>query len=78
MPHFPETMEYSEKYYDEIYEYRHVLLPKSVYKQLEKGQILSEPEWRELGVQQSVGWDHYDYHRPEPHILLFRRKIKRI
>ena len=30
-------------------------------------------EWRSLGVQQSRGWVHYELHRPEPHILLFRR-----
>lgn len=26
-----------------------------------------------MGVQQSRGWVHYELHRPEPHILLFRR-----
>lgn len=30
-------------------------------------------EWRSLGVQQSRGWVHYELHKPEPHILLFRR-----
>lgn len=30
-------------------------------------------EWRGLGVQQSRGWVHYAIHRPEPHIMLFRR-----
>jgi len=28
---------------------------------------------RSLGVQQSRGWVHYAIHRPEPHILLYRR-----
>ncbi len=28
-----------------------------------------------MGVQQSRGWEHYACHRPEPHILLFRRKL---
>ena len=27
------------------------------------------------GVQQSRGWAHYEWHRPEPHILLFRRPL---
>ena len=27
MPHFPDEIEYSEKYQDDNYEYRHVLLP---------------------------------------------------
>ena len=26
-------------------------------------------------VQQSRGWEHYAVHRPEPHILLFRRAL---
>lgn len=30
-------------------------------------------EWRNLGIQQSRGWVHYEVHKPEPHILLFRR-----
>ena len=32
-------------------------------------------EWRALGVQQSRGWVHYAVHRPEPHIMLFRRPL---
>jgi len=28
MPHYPTEIEYSEKYYDDHYEYRHVVLPK--------------------------------------------------
>ncbi|GFH31030.1 cyclin-dependent kinases regulatory subunit, partial [Haematococcus lacustris] len=30
-------------------------------------------EWRGIGVQQSRGWVHYAVHRPEQHIMLFRR-----
>jgi hypothetical protein len=40
-----------------------------------KGRLLSESEWRSLGVQQSRGWVHYEIHKPEPHILLFRRPL---
>ena len=32
-----------------------------------------QEEWRSIGVQQSRGWVHYAVHRPEQHILLFRR-----
>jgi cyclin-dependent kinase regulatory subunit CKS1 len=32
-------------------------------------------EWRTIRVQQSRGWVHYAIHRPEPHIMLFRRRI---
>ncbi|KAL4472588.1 hypothetical protein ABPG74_018537 [Tetrahymena malaccensis] len=73
MPHFPEEIEYSDKYTDEYYEYRHVILPKNIFKKIPKNKILTEAEWRSLGVQQSRGWVHYEIHRPEPHILLFRR-----
>ena len=75
MPHYPDEIEYSEKYQDDYYEYRHVLLTKSLYKQIPKNRLLSENEWRSLGVQQSRGWVHYDIHKPEPHILLFRRPL---
>ena len=40
-----------------------------------KGRLLTENEWRSLGVQQSRGWVHYEIHKPEPHILLFRRPL---
>lgn len=40
-----------------------------------RGELLTENEWRSLGIQQSRGWVHYAIHRPEPHILLFRRLI---
>ncbi|XP_062516963.1 cyclin-dependent kinases regulatory subunit-like [Corticium candelabrum] len=64
---------YSEKYYDQDYEYRHVMLPKNIAKLVPKDKLMNEPEWRGIGVQQSQGWIHYMRHRPEPHILLFRR-----
>jgi cyclin-dependent kinase regulatory subunit CKS1 len=32
-------------------------------------------EWRSIGVTQSRGWVHYEVHKPEPFILLFRRPI---
>mmetsp|Transcript_90742 Transcript_90742/g.256225 ORF Transcript_90742/g.256225 Transcript_90742/m.256225 type:complete len:100 (-) Transcript_90742:134-433(-) len=79
MPHYPEEIEYSEKYNDDRYEYRHVILPKEVAKQMFKltggKRLLDEDEWRGLCVQQSRGWAHYEIHRPEPHILLFRRPL---
>lgn len=42
MPHYPEEIEYSDKYVDSHYEYRHVMLPKEIYKKLPKGRLLSE------------------------------------
>jgi cyclin-dependent kinase regulatory subunit CKS1 len=73
MPHYPSEIEYSDKYCDDYYEYRHVMLPKEVYKKMPRSKLLAEGEWRALGVQQSRGWVHYEIHKPEPHILLFRR-----
>ncbi|KAL5481244.1 hypothetical protein EMCRGX_G021374 [Ephydatia muelleri] len=66
---------YSDKYFDEMYEYRHVMLPKEIAKMVPKNRLMAENEWRALGVQQSQGWIHYMIHGPEPHILLFRRPI---
>lgn len=67
---------YSDKYYDEQFEYRHVMLPKEIAKLVPKSHLMSETEWRKLGVQQSQGWIHYMVHEPEPHILLFRRPLQ--
>ena len=75
MPHFPDEIEYSEKYSDDLYEYRHVMLPKDIYKKLPRNRVLNEMEWRSIGVTQSRGWAHYEIHKPEPFILLFRRPL---
>ncbi|KAH9578672.1 Cyclin-dependent kinase [Trypanosoma melophagium] len=64
---------YSEKYYDDEFEYRHVILPKDFARLVPRTRLMDEAEWRQLGVQQSVGWRHYMFHKPEPHVLLFKR-----
>ncbi|GAC75204.1 cyclin-dependent protein kinase CDC28, regulatory subunit CKS1, and related proteins [Moesziomyces antarcticus T-34] len=53
-----------------------VLLPESYFDPAEPGvlRILAVKEWRDIGITQSVGWEHYEVHAPEPHILLFRRE----
>nr|CAI5850257.1 unnamed protein product [Callosobruchus analis] len=66
---------YSDKYYDDEYEYRHVVLPREMVRMVPKTHLMSEAEWRGIGVQQSKGWVHYMIHEPEPHILLFKRPI---
>eukprot|EP00501_MAST-03F_sp_TOSAG23-6_P001552 GSMAST32.ASY1.ANO1.1616.1 assembled CDS len=55
MPHdnITSRIEYSEKYNDEHYEYRHVILPKELARSLQKNTLLAEKEWRGIGVQQS-------------------------
>ena len=77
MPHFPNEIEYSEKYCDEIYEYRHVHLPKNVFKMMPRGRLLTESEWRALNVQQSRGWVHYEIHKSDYSIKV-DHKIKTI
>jgi len=50
MPHYPKEIEYSDKYYDKVYEYRHVILTKEIYKSIPRGRLLLENEWRGVGV----------------------------
>ncbi|AQK69203.1 Cyclin-dependent kinases regulatory subunit 1 [Zea mays] len=78
-------IKYSEKYFNDTYEYRILtlisclymilVLPPEVAKLLPKNRLLSENEWRAIGVQQSRGSVHYAIHHLETHIMLFRRRI---
>jgi cyclin-dependent kinase regulatory subunit CKS1 len=43
---------------------RHVMLPKELAKLVPKDHLMSENEWRSIGVQQSRGWQHYLIHEP--------------
>lgn len=43
--------------------FRHVILPKELARNLPKNKLMSESEWRGIGVQQSRGWSHYAIHR---------------
>ena len=47
---------YSDKYEDDEFEYRHVQLPKEFLRIIPKSQLMTESEWRGIGVQQSRGW----------------------
>ncbi|PWN32236.1 putative CKS1-cyclin-dependent kinases regulatory subunit [Meira miltonrushii] len=81
---YVERIHYSEKYSDDKWEYRHVILPKPLLKLIPRDyfdpdepgvlRILKDAEWRKIGITQSLGWEHYEVHAPEPHILLFRRE----
>lgn len=75
MVHYPNEIEYSDKYYDEVFEYKHVALPKDIYEKIPKGRLLNESEWRVIGISQTRGWVHYAIYKPEPHILMFKRPI---
>lgn len=47
---------------------RHVTLPRDLAAVVPKDRLMSEAEWRKLGVQQSRGWVHYMLHRPGEHL----------
>ena len=63
---------YSDRYSDDLYEYRHVILPKPLFKLIPKQffnpdnsgtlRLLAEKEWRGIGITQSLGWEHYEVH----------------
>ena len=67
-----DRIHYSDKYTDDEFEYRHVILPKPLLKLIPKSffnsddsgtlRILSETEWRGIGITQSLGWQHYEVH----------------
>lgn len=76
MIRFPKYLTYSEKFKDDKYEYRQVTLTEELYRKIPKGRLLSEAEWRSLGIKQSTGWVHFDIFAPEPHVLLFRKTKK--
>jgi len=67
-----DRIHYSERYSDDSYEYRHVILPKGMLKYLPQHlfshddpnvlRLLSESEWRGIGITQSLGWEHYEVH----------------
>jgi Cyclin-dependent kinase regulatory subunit len=69
---FSFSIHYSDRYTDEEYEYRHVILPKPLFKMIPKSyfnaddpgvlRLLSEAEWRGIGITQSLGWEHYEVH----------------
>lgn len=65
---------YSNRYESDDYIFRHVKIPPQLLNLVPRNRLMSEAEWRSLGVKQSIGWEHYMIHDPEPHILLFRRK----
>ena len=77
MPRFPDKITYSDKFFDLEYEYRNAALTKELFSKIRKKKLLTEEEWRNLGIEGSEGWTHYDYYDPEPHIILLRKLIKR-
>ena len=70
-----EEPEYTDKYVDDNYEYRQVLLPRRIANKLDIEKLLTEEQCIELGIRQSRGWAHYGFHKYEPYILLFKRPL---
>jgi cyclin-dependent kinase regulatory subunit CKS1 len=74
---------YSDIYSDDVFDYRHVIMPTSVVSKVRaliavpRG-FLTEEQWRSVGVQMSKGWVHYSWHQPELNLLLFRRPKKNV
>lgn len=74
MPFFPNEIKYTERFKTNDYEYTHVILPKS-YLQRISNQVMSENEWRSLGISLGTAWENFMIFKPERHVILFRRKI---
>jgi cyclin-dependent kinase regulatory subunit CKS1 len=76
MPYYPKSIEYGQVYKDQTYEYVNVLLPKGVFTQIkDKITKFSEEELKNIGMQKVADWENYGMFKPEPHVLLFRKKI---
>eukprot|EP01100_Stratorugosa_tubuloviscum_P011178 TRINITY_DN4943_c0_g2_i1.p1 TRINITY_DN4943_c0_g2~~TRINITY_DN4943_c0_g2_i1.p1 ORF type:complete len:113 (-),score=55.00 TRINITY_DN4943_c0_g2_i1:116-454(-) len=75
---YSQNIYYCDKYEDDFFQYRNVILPKELHVLIknQQGKLLKEEEWRALGVKGSAGWIHYAVHLPEPHILMFRRSLE--
>lgn len=51
------------------------MLPKELVKLVPKTHLMSEAEWRSIGVQQSQGWVHYMTHQPGEKTQCFYRVV---
>ncbi|ORX58198.1 CKS-domain-containing protein [Hesseltinella vesiculosa] len=73
---FKGGIKWSLTYYDDVYQYRHYILPLEIAQHLPRNKLLSRKELLEYGLSLSDFWEHYMIHRPEPHIILLRRTKK--
>lgn len=48
---------YSETYKDDMYEYRHVILPPDQAQLVPRTHLLTETEWRNLGESLSIDYN---------------------
>lgn len=85
---FSSRIHYSDRYSDDQYEYRHVILPKPLFKIIPKEyfsdddsgtlRLLSEAEWRGIGITQSLGWVHYEVHGTSLRRALIHVVVERV
>jgi cyclin-dependent kinase regulatory subunit CKS1 len=52
---------YSDTYKDDIYEYRHVILPPEQAQIVPRTHLLTETEWRNLGMKTKDKFNVYLY-----------------
>lgn len=77
------SITYSPRYTDDnnVYEYRWVKVPREVLIQFlsnhRRGALLSEAEWRALGLRMSRGWEHIDFFGSDQLTWVFRRRLDR-
>ena len=76
MPKFPKEIEHSEKYYDELNEYKHVVLTERAAYALPRHRCLRPNEYQKFGIMQTPGWVHYFSVPHERHILMFKRPLR--
>lgn len=69
----PNELRVSGVYSDGTFEFMHVILPRRCKLRT----LLTPPEWQRLGVDIGDDWENYAIHRPEPHVLLLRKRLPR-
>lgn len=49
-----DSITYSERYDDDEFEYRHVTLPPDLAKLVPRNHLMTESEWRNLGINKGI------------------------
>eukprot|EP00775_Hariotina_reticulata_P005042 gene5042-5284_t len=58
------NIQYSEKYYDDVFEYRHVVLPPEIAQHLPKNRLLSEVKFGMQSFPQQSDLGHANVLQP--------------